>query len=134
MSGVAVIWQLLKANEPLTEVVPVANIKAGVLPLNHPMPAISIKSVDTLPRLTVEGNNTNAFVSERVQVTVLASSYPIKKDILALVRKALPLSSGIVGGIKVDSVLRDVLGPDLDDPETGVYEQSVDYFVRWNEQ
>lgn len=133
MSGVAIIRHLLATNPTLVAQVPAARIMAGVLPLNTTLPAISVKEVDSFQRLPVDMVGTKRFVTERVQVTVLAKTYPLKKSILVLVRKALPLSRGTVNGILCDSVLPEGAGPDLDDPESQIYEQSRDYVVRWNE-
>ena len=133
MSGVAIVRYLLANNTTLTAAVPSARIMAGVLPLNTLLPAISVLEIDGFPRLNVAMTGTQRQIVERVQVTVLTKDYPSKKTILALVRAALPLSRGTVNGISCDSVLPDLIGPDLDDPDTGIYSQSRDYMVRWNE-
>lgn len=134
MSGVAVIQYLLSHSAPLIAVVPAVKIKGGVLPLNTVLPGISVQEVDSFPRLPVNMTGTARFITERVQVTVLAKTYPSKKGIMELVRKALPLSRDTINGIMCDSVLPESVGPDIDDPETQIYTQSRDYIVRWSEQ
>lgn len=133
MSGVAIVRYLLANNAPLQVEVPAAQIMAGVLPLKTVLPAISVQAVDALPRRTIAVSSTKNLVAERIQVTVLTKTYPAKKLILALVRDALPLSRGTVNGIKCDSILPELDGPDLDDPDTNIFEQSRDYIVRWSE-
>lgn len=134
MSGVAVIRYLLANNLALTAVVPAERITGGVIALGTDLPAISITQIDGVPRLNVEMVDTKRMITERVQVTVDTKNYPDKKSILTLVRQALPISKGTINGVICDSVLPDVLGPDLDDPETQIFSQSRDFIVKWHEQ
>lgn len=134
MSGVAVIQYILSHNAPLTAVVAAAKIVGGILPLKTELPGISVASVDDFPRIPVDAPGTARFITERVQVTILAKTYPSKMSILELVRKALPVSRGTVNGVLCDSVLFDSSGPDQDDAELQIYTKSRDYIVRWNEQ
>lgn len=132
MSGVNVVRYLLAANATLIASVPSTKIMAGVLPLNTAMPAIGITQISASSRNIVAMNSSTKMVTERVQVTVMAESYPSKKAILNLVRAALPKTRGTVDSINVDSVIDDTEGPDLDDPATGIYTQSQDFIVRFN--
>ena len=75
----------------------------------------------------------SGMVRERVQVTVIAGTYPSQKAVLALVRAALPRSRGTVNGCAVDSILPDVEGPDFSDPDAGLYIGSLDYVVTYTE-
>ena len=68
----------------------------------------------------------------RVQVTVMAASYQSQKDVMALVRAALPRSRGSVNGVAVDSILPDIEGPDFTD-EAGLFIGSIDYRVTYTE-
>lgn len=132
MSGVAIVRYLLANNNGVLAQVPAARIQAGILPLATVLPAISLKQVSGISRNTVAMNSQKYLWTERVQVTVLAKDYPAKKTLLGLVRAALPLSRGTVNGFDCDSILDDIEGPDLDDAETGIYEQSQDYMVRFS--
>lgn len=131
MSAVKVVWYLLSTNATLTATVPVARIQSGPLPLNTTLPAISIEEVSALDRRTVSMLTSDVLISSRVQVMVHAKTYPQKKGILELVRKALPNTSGTVNGVDVDSILPDATSPDLDDIAAGIYEQAKDFFVRY---
>ncbi len=133
MSGVAIVRYLLAHDVNLLAEVPAARIMPGVLPLKTTLPAISIKSVDATPRRPVDASSTKNLVIERVQVTVLTKDYPKKTTLLNLIRDALPVSRGTVNGFRCDSILPDSDGPDLDDPETPVFERSRDYIVKWHE-
>lgn len=132
MSGVSVVKALLHAATALTAVVPTARIMAGVLPLKTERPAISITEISAIERLTVTMGETKKMITERVQVTVEALTYPTQKSILLLVRAALPLSRGTVNSIEVDSILPGIVGPDIFDPDIAAYVQSQDFIVKFS--
>ena len=131
MSGVKAIRYLLANNAPLIAVVPATKIMAGVLPQGIAAPAIAITGVSTIRRHPV-GIATVEYCTSRVQVTVFATTYPLLKSTLALVRTALPRSRGTVNSVKVDSILHALDGPDFTD-DTGLHIGSVDYVITFNE-
>ena len=131
MSGVAAVRFLLANNAPLVAVVPAAKIMAGVVPLNTVLPAVSVMEVSGVPRNTVEQGEPKKFITERVQVSVLAKTNPEQKSILALVRAALPTSRGTVNGVAVDGILPDMEGPDFYDDSLVIHAGSQDFFVRF---
>jgi hypothetical protein len=130
MSGVAAVRSLLAGSTTLVAQVPVTRILAGTIPMGAQVPAIGITKVDAVPRLTVAGG-TPQFVTERVQVTAIAATYKEAKELLELVRQALPYSRGSINGVAVDSILPDVEGPDFEDIEVGVFMNSQDFIVRF---
>lgn len=130
MSDVKVVRYLLANNVPLIAVVPASRISAGALPQGTTLPAISVTHVSTVRRQMVA--QTVEFCSSRVQVTVMASTYPLLKSTLTLVRAALPRSRGVVNGVQVDSILTDTDGPDFTD-EAGLHIGSIDYLVNYTE-
>ena len=132
MSGVAIVRALLAADAALVAVIPAARIFAGAIPLNTPLPAISVTQTSGSERLTVAMNDAKRLVTERVQVTVCAKSYPSQKALIALARKALPNSRAVINGFDCDSVLPGPEGPDLYDPTAIIYEQSQDFFVKFS--
>lgn len=132
MSGVSVIRYLLANNAPLIAVVPAARILAGIIPQNAALPAIGVTEISRVEHLTVSMAESSRFYTERVQVTVHASSYSAKKAILALVRAACANRSGTVNFVKVDSILPAGDGPDLDDDAAVIFEQSSDFIVKWS--
>lgn len=131
MSGVAVIVYLLVNDAGLTGSVAAAKIHPGPRPLNIALPAIGVIQVDDVPRRTVGMNGAKTMYTERVQVTIEAKTYTSKKAILALVRAALGNRNGTVNGVDLDSILPEGAGPDIDDPQTQIYTQSVDYLVKY---
>lgn len=125
MSGVAIIYKLLAAAQPIAA----ANIFSGFVP-NGIKPAICITQVSSLPRNTVSMND-RAFVTDRVQVTVYAKSYAQAKTIIAACRTALPVSHKFVGNYECEAILPDTDGPDMYDEQTELHEQSVDFIVKY---
>ena len=132
MSGVAIIRTLLAANSAVIAAVPSTKIMAGVIPLGTVLPAISIAHISGTTRNTIAMNDAKTFCTDRVQVTVLAKTYPQQKALLALVQAACPNTRGTVGGIACDSVLDDVCGPDIFDADATIYFQSQDFIVKFN--
>lgn len=141
MSSVTVIVNRLKAYAPLEAFLPDARIMAGELPLNTTLPAISVTLVSSLPRLIVAVPGTRVMNTDRVQVTVAAvagqtatagTGYKGMKDILALVLAACGNYRGTVNGIKVDSILPDIEGPDFFNEAPAMALGSRDFIVKWS--
>lgn len=130
MSGVIVMTWLLTHDSNLNAVVPVAKVYAGDIPLNTALPAISVMHISGVSRKTVAMSGTK-LITDRVQVTVNAKTYASQKSILRLIEAACPLSRGTINGIACDSVLPDIEGPDLSMPDAEIYEQSLDFIVRF---
>lgn len=131
MSGVAIVRALMVGHAPLTAQVQAARIVAGDLKQGTTLPAISITLVSGVEGLTVAMTEAGKLVTERVQVTVLASSYPSLKNIIGLVRAALPHTRGAVAGFTCDSILPAGDGPDGWLPEESIYDQPIDFTVRF---
>lgn len=132
MSGPKVVNSLLSAYTSLTNVVPAARIVTGRLKQSVQLPAISVLGISDVPRNLVASTATKLRTA-RVQVSVKAKSYAEQKQIIALVRAALPRSRGTVAGVAVDSILPDIEGPDVEDEEKNIYIQSADFIVRYTE-
>ena len=130
MSGVAIVRYLLANNANLIAVVAAAKIMPGMIPVNTVLPAISIKQISGRELDQIK-RGSNQLVSERIQVTVLALTYPTQKSILNLIRSALPGTRGTVNGFAVDSIVPDIDGPDLYSDDPIIFEQSIDYMVKY---
>jgi hypothetical protein len=63
----------------------------------------------------------------RIQVTVLARDLTALIAVHAAVRAALEFQSGVIGGARVVSVLRDLVGPGDEDQDAKVFMRPVDY-------
>jgi len=131
MSAPGIAWYKLKTNSALIAQVPAARIFSGPIPLNATLPAIGVTSVSNVPSTNVSMSNTT-LMTERVQVTLYATTYPTQKSILALIRTALANTHGTVNGFACESIVPAGEGPDIFDDVTLVYEQSADYLVRWH--
>ena len=87
MNGVIVVRSLLVADTGVTALVPAVRIVAGMLAQGTSLPAISLMSVSSTDR-NIHAPGPKRRVTERVQVTVLAASYPAAKAIMRAVRAA----------------------------------------------
>lgn len=143
MSGVAILRTILAENSALIAVIPADNIAAEDLPIKTVLPAIGLKQISGVPRLTMAMIEPNQIQTDRVQVTVMmkggsgapqGAGYPGVKAALALVRLALPNRNGTLAGLSgfwIDSILPDTVGPDFPDEATQIISQSQDYIVKW---
>lgn len=131
MSGVEIVRTLLAGATAVTNVVPATRIMSGPLPLKTPAPALAVGQVSGVERQTASMTEAVRLRDDRVQVTVYATNYPQQKAILELVRTACRNRSGPVAGLSLDSILPAGIGPDGFDPDPQVYEQTIDFIVRW---
>jgi hypothetical protein len=135
MSGVKVVTYLLTNNAALLLLAPLQNIVPGVLPLGTVLSsnvgAVSISEVSGVPRNTLAMTEPNKLITDRVQVTVHAKTYPQQKALLAAIIAAVPFTRGVVNGVTVDSILEDVQGPDLPNADLSILMQSQDFVVKW---
>ena len=132
MNGVIAVRSLLVADIGLTALVPLSRIAAGMLPQGIDLPAISLMSVSSVDR-NVPAPGPNRRVTERVQVTVLARTYPETKAILAAARKAAADQMPVIDGLTDVTIHTDSAGPDFLDEETGIQMQTQDFRVSFNE-
>ena len=133
MSGVAITRALLVANSALIAQVPSARIFSGVVPQATVLPAISVMEVVSTEVPTIDATAPTTIVDSRVQVTVIASTYPNAKTVHALARKACNYQRGTLAGYSVISVRRVNNGPDFTDPEAQICIQSIDFSVLYHE-
>ena len=132
MNGVIAVRSLLVADTGVTSLVPVVRIAAGMLPQGTDLPAISLMSVSSVDR-NVPAPGAKRRVTERVQVTVLARTYPEVKAIIAVVRQAVADQMPTIDGLFDVTVHTDSAGPDFLDEETGIHMQTQDFRVSFNE-
>ena len=132
MNGVIAVRSLLVADTGVTSLVLVARIAAGILPQGTDLPAISLMSVSSVDR-NVPAPGAKRRVTERVQVTVLARTYPEVKAIIAAVRQAAADRMPAIDGLTDVTVHTDSAGPDFLDEETGIHMQTQDFRVSFNE-
>jgi len=140
MSGVSVVWYLLKTNSPVLAVIPATRIVSGDLPLNTVLPAISVMQISSIPYNLIRINQANKVHTDRVQVSALfkgpqgspaGTGYPGVKAMMRLILAACPNQRGTVNSISVDSITPLGGGPDLFDDATALYSASYDFSVKW---
>ena len=132
MNGVIAVRSLLVVDTGLTALVPLERIAAGTLPQGTALPAIALMSIGSVDR-NVPSPGLKRRVTERVQVTVLARTYPEVKAIIAAVRRAAADQMPTIDGLFDVTVHTDSAGPDFLDEETGIHMQTQDFRVSFNE-
>ena len=132
MNGVIAVRSLLVADTGVTALVPASRIVAGTIPQGTALPAISLMAVSSVDR-NVPAPGPKRRVTERVQVTVLAASYPAAKAIIRAVRAAAADQMPAIDGLTDVTVHTDSAGPDFLDEETGIHMQTQDFRVSFNE-
>ena len=128
---VKAISYLLRNNANLVAVVPAAKIFSGVIPVNTALPAIVVKHIDDVEAKAINAAGAKRFTA-RVQVTVQATTYATQKSILELIRLALVGTYSSVNGVTVYGISSEGSGPDLNDVDAGIYEQSRDFLISFS--
>lgn len=134
MSAIRVIRALLIAHSPVVALVLPERIVAGELVQGTPLPAISLTEISRVEMPTASLAQRAVQVTARVQVTVHAQSYEQQKLVLQAAKLGPGAHTGMVDGVQVRSVLRDVVGPDMKDAAASIYEQSRDFKVVFVEE
>lgn len=132
MNGVIAVRALLVADTGVTLLVPAVRIVAGMIPQGTTLPAISLMSVSSTDR-NIPSSGPKRHVTERVQVTVLAASYPQAKSLIAAVRAAAADRMPVIDGLTQVTVHTDSAGPDFLDEATDIHMQTQDFRVAFNE-
>lgn len=128
MRAEAVINSLLLAATGVATVVG-ARIYPSRLPQNTTLPAIAYQVVSGTEITPIDAQAGYQLMRTRVQVTAMAKNYAEVKSAIEAVRLACLYKSGTIAGVKVLSITRDSVGPDLRDDELSIYIQSMDFIV-----
>lgn len=110
-----------------------ARIYPHTLLQGEPLPALVVEHVSTVPMPTLDASAGFGLMQSRIQVTALAGSYPALKDLIEQVRIACNYQRGVIAGTRVNSVVRDFVGPDFSDDARTVFHQSIDFLVTFQE-
>lgn len=133
MSGVAALRAVLVSDGALTALVPAARIITGPLPLNIETPAISLQGISGTD-LNILSPGSTRFVTERVQVTVIASRYPEQRTILRAVRHAAADQINLdVGGVFGATIHTDGAGRDFFNEQASLYLGTQDFRIKYTE-
>lgn len=133
MSSVKAIRALLVAAAPVTAICPAGRIMAGVIPQDIALPALSITEVSQVPISRIDAQASHNLVVSRVQVTVMAESYPQVKPLLDAARKACNYQRGIIADVDIVSIVRESVGPDFSNDAASVHFQSIDFKITYHE-
>lgn len=128
-----VIRALLVGAGALAERIPPERIVASTVKEETGLPALGITEVGDVPIGAIDAFAERSLVTSRVQVTVMAKTYPEVKALLKIVRRSCNFQRGQIADEEVVSVVRDTIGPDLDD-DAGNCFQSIDFKVTYYEQ
>ncbi len=134
MRAEKVIHALLVGNAPLLALLGngSASVYPGVVPQGAALPALAVEHIDSVDLPTIDAAH-YALVQARIEVTVLAADYVTQKTVLDAVRVACQYQRGTLAGVPVNTVVRASMGPDLRDDDIGVYRQSIDFYVSYQE-
>lgn len=133
MDGVAAVRAVLVADAAMIALVPVARIFAGPAPLGTALPFVMLESISKQDR-NVPSPGANRFVTERVQVTVVAANYLTQKATLRAVRHAAADKiNPAVPGISGVTIHTDSAGPDFYDADYSGWRGSQDLRTRYTE-
>lgn len=131
--SVEAIVQLLLADQVIAARVSADSIVAGDVPVDAALPALGITEVSNVPVGAFYAQAEYSVVTARVQVMAISQAYPEVKELLALVRRACNFQRGQLAGVDVISIVRDTVGPDLQDAADRHF-QSIDFKVTYHEK
>lgn len=132
MSGVKVIRHLLAENAGVQAIVD-DKVIAGTIPLKTVLPAVGVSEISAVETKKV-GSKGSVLVTSRVQASVKTKNYPQQKELLDAVTNAISDQAGMIQGVDVVSISRDVIGPDLGDDDAEIFVQTQDFMVKFREQ
>jgi hypothetical protein len=134
MDGVAAIRSVLVADAPVVALAPVARIFEGPAPLGTALPFVMLESISTVD-LNIPSPGADRFVTERVQVTVVAKNVPERQAVKrAVKRAAADKINPPVPGISGVTIHTDSAGPNGYDPDYAGWRGSQDFRVKYTEQ
>ena len=129
--SVKVIRALLLGAEAVTARV-ADRIAAGDVAVDKGLPAIGLTEVVIVPIGAFDAQAEYSIVTSRVQVTVVGKPYPDVAALIDLARRACNFERGQIAGVDVISVLRDTVGPDMEDV-AGNTIKTIDFKVTYHE-
>ena len=107
-------------------------IAAGDVDVDKGLPAIGLTEVVAVPIGAFDAQADTSIVTSRVQVTVVGKTYPEVVAIISLVRRACNFERGQIADTSVISILRDTVGPDMEDV-AGNSIKTIDFKVTYHE-
>ncbi len=137
MRAETAISYLLRNASPLTALLAngAASVYPGQAPQGVALPAVVVEFISGRELTTIDANSAFGLNQARIQVTGIAGqgNYVALKNVLEQVRIACNYQRGTLNGVRVVSIIRDSVGPDLRDDDLQVYTQSIDFQVTYQE-
>lgn len=131
MDARTAIYALLSADAAVGAIVS-TRIYPTVVPQDQPMPALVYQRISGVEPGQISADGA-ALVQSRIQLTALAESFSACAELLDAAREAVLYRHGTIGGVQVVSIVRDIDGVDVFDPEAMVFSQSMDVIVTYIE-
>ena len=128
MRAEKVIYDLLTGSEAVTALVGL-KIYPGLIPQNTTIPAVSYELISSVDIPPINAQAGGVILRSRVQVSALARTYAEVKTIQEAIRRALLFKSGLIAGVQVNAITRELIGSDERDDESGLYMQGVDFLL-----
>lgn len=128
MRAEKVVYDLLTGSEAVTALVGL-KIYPGLIPQNTTMPAVSYELISSVDIPPINAQAGGVILRSRVQVSALARTYAEVKTIQEAIRRALLFKSGLIAGVQVNAITRELIGSDERDDESGLYMQGVDFLL-----
>ena len=110
-----------------------ARIYPGQLPQAAVLPGLVVEHISGVELTTIDANSAFGLMQARIQVTAVGKTYPEVKTLLEQVRLACNYQRGVFNGVRIVSIIRDSVGPDLRDDDVQLYTQSIDFQVTYQE-
>lgn len=136
MNGVAAIIQLLAADAGIQAIIDVdatpSRITAGVLSRNISLPALAVQEISSIDR-NIPNPGTYRHVTDRVQVTGIARTYPALVELMQAVTAACADTFPTVTGLSRVVVHTDGGGPDFMDDQASLFMKTQDFRVSYTE-
>ena len=126
------IYALLSAGAGVTALVG-TRIFPGQMPQATVLPGLVIEHISGQELTTIDANSAFGLMQARIQVTAVCKTYPEVKAVIEQVRLACNYQRGVFNGVRVVSIIRDSMGPDLRDDDLQLYTQSLDFQVTYQE-
>jgi hypothetical protein len=130
--GVQIVRALAIANPDLVLLVPATRIAGGIFPQGTPLPYVSLQSVSSVDR-NILAPGARRRVTERVQATVVAATYPSLKEVQKAFKRACADQLPVIDDVTAVVVHSDGAGPDFTDASASLFIGSRDFRVSYNE-
>lgn len=136
MNGVAAIVQILSNDAGIGAIIDTdetpSRIVAGWLNRKTTLPAIAVQEVSSVDR-NIPNPGTYRHVTDRVQVTCMARTYPDLIELVSAVTAACADQMPTVSGISRVVVHTDGTGPDFMDDQASFFLKTQDFRVSYSE-